>query len=62
VKKGDSFHLSQEIQDELNKQGQYVATHPDGYTVALWTKGNTLCSAVAKLDQETLLACLGMER
>jgi anti-sigma factor (TIGR02949 family) len=58
VQQGDRFRLSQEIQEELRNTGRYVASHPDGYTVALWTKGNTLCSAVAKLDQETLLACV----
>jgi hypothetical protein len=60
VQKGELLHLSQEIQDQLRAGEPYVATDPRGYTVVLWQNNSTLCSAVAKLDQETLLACLGI--
>lgn len=60
VQQGTPLHLSQEIQDHLRAGEPYVATDPQGYTVVLWQNNGTLCSAVAKLDQDTLLACLGI--
>ncbi len=62
LQKGNHLHLSKDIQDEIRARGRYVATHPDGYSVVLWTKENTLCSAVAKLDPEMLVACLELDR
>ncbi len=58
VQDGEDFQLSADIQDELNRSGWYSASDPDGYALVMWTKGNTLCSAVAKMDKETLRACL----
>jgi mycothiol system anti-sigma-R factor len=62
VQQGELFHLSKEIQDQVRSGEPYVATDAQGCTVVLWQKNKTLCSAVAKLDQETLLACLGVEK
>ncbi len=62
VQKGNPLHLSQEIQDQLRRGEPYVATDPRGYTVVLWQNNSTLCSAVAQLDQGTLLACLNIRK
>ena len=58
VQNGSPMHLAADIQEELKTNGWYIATQPDGYTLAMWTDGRTLCSAVARLNKETLLACL----
>lgn len=58
VQDGKDFHLSQNVQDEIRRTGWYAASDPEGHSMVMWTKGNTLCSAVAKMDKETLLACL----
>ncbi|MBI5474326.1 MAG: zf-HC2 domain-containing protein [Ignavibacteriae bacterium] len=62
VQNGSPMHLAADIQDELRDTGWYTATNDDGYTVAMWISGRTLCSAVARLDRETLLACLGVAK
>lgn len=62
VQKGDLLHLSQEIQDQLRAGEPYVATDPRGHTVVLWQNNSTLCSAVAKLDPDVLLACLNIRK
>lgn len=58
LQSGSPFHLAQDIQDELKRTNRYSTTTPDGCTIVMWTNGKTLCSAVSKLDKETLLACL----
>lgn len=58
VQVGKDFHLPQDVQDELKRSGWYAASDPEGHSLVMWTKGNTLCSAVAKMNKETLLACL----
>ena len=58
VQKSSPFHLATDIQGELKRTGWYTISQPDGRTVVLWTNGNTLCAAVARLDAQTLLTCL----
>jgi hypothetical protein len=62
VKKGQKLHLPQPIKEGLLRTGWFAETHPDGKTVVLWTKGNTLCAAVARMNKEQLLACLSSRK
>jgi len=58
VLKGEALNLSSKAIDELQRTGWYTESSPDGYTIVLWTDGNTLCSAVAMMSKEDLIACL----
>ena len=58
VRKGQKLHLPERIHEGLVRSGWFAETQPDGKTVVLWTKGNTLCAAVARMNKEDLLACL----
>lgn len=58
VQRGAPLHLANEVQEQLKRTGWYVASQADGYTVVLWTTEKTLCSAVAKMDKQAMLACL----
>lgn len=58
VLEGEALNLSSKAKDELQRTGWYTETRPDGYTIVLWTKGNTLCSAVAMMSEADLIACL----
>ncbi len=58
VLKGEALNLPSTAIDELQRSGWYSETRPDGYTIVLWTKGNTLCSAVAMMSEADLIACL----
>ncbi len=60
VESGEPLQLAPDVQRELGTAGRYVLSQPDGYTIVLWRKDSTLCSAVARLDEETLLACLNL--
>ena len=58
VMKGDKLHLSDEAKDCLKRTGWFTESEPDGRTVVLWTKGRTLCAAVARMTKDDLVACL----
>lgn len=58
VQKGARIHLPADVRDQLSATGWYSASQPNGYAIVLWTKGRTLCSAVAHMSREELLACL----
>lgn len=58
VQKGDRLNLPVEVRDQLRATGWYSAPLPDGNAIVLWTKGRTLCSAVAHMPKEELLACM----
>jgi hypothetical protein len=58
VQKGERLHLPAEVRDQLRSTGWYSAMRPDGNAIVLWTKGRTLCSAVAHMPKDELLACL----
>lgn len=60
VESGEPLQLMPDVQHELGTSGRYVLSQPDGYTIVLWRQDSTLCSAVAKLDKETLLTCLNL--
>jgi anti-sigma factor RsiW len=58
VQKGERIHLPPDVRNQLKATGWYSSSQADGYSVVLWTKGRTLCSAVAHMPKEQLLACL----
>ncbi len=58
VQSGSPLQVSDEVLKQLRETGWYVAEDSDGNTIALWTKGGTLCAAVSRLDRERLIACL----
>jgi len=60
VQSGNPLQLAPEIQEEMATAGRYILSQPDGYTLVLWREDSTLCSAVAKLDKETLLESLNL--
>jgi hypothetical protein len=61
VKTGEQLRLPTPVQTSLVQTGLYTETRPDGRTVALWTEGETLCAAVARLDRDELLSCLSVD-
>ncbi len=58
VVRGEKISLPQEVKDELLRTGWFSKSYADGSTVVLWTKGRTLCAAVANMSKEDLIACL----
>lgn len=58
VKRGEKLHLPDDVKDELLRSGWFSATQPDGRSIVLWTKGRTLCAAVARMSKEDLFACV----
>lgn len=58
VQSGSPLQVSAEVMKQLKETGWYVAEDSDGNSIALWTKGGTLCAAVSRLDRERLVACL----
>ncbi len=61
VMKGEKLRLPENAKNELRTTGWFVERHPDGDTLVLWRKGNTLCAAVARMPKEELFACLTSE-
>lgn len=58
VQSGSPLQVSADVLTQLKETGWYVAEDSDGNSIALWTKGGTLCAAVSRLDTERLIACL----
>lgn len=58
VQRGERVNLPAGIRDHLRATGWYSSAQPDGYAIVLWTTGRTLCSAVARMPREELLACM----
>jgi hypothetical protein len=61
VMKGEKLNIPDEALAELQRTGWYTKTDSAGDTVVLWRKGKTLCAAVARMDKDALLACLGAD-
>jgi anti-sigma factor (TIGR02949 family) len=61
VLSGEKLRLPDSVVSELKRTGWFVETVPDGNTVVLWCKGNTLCSAVSHMEKSQLVACLTEE-
>lgn len=58
VMQGQKLEVPQPVREQLLKTGLYAESMKDGRTVVLWTKGNTLCAAVARMDKDDLVARL----
>lgn len=58
VRKGEKLHLPDDVKEELVRSGWFSATQPDGRSIVLWTRGKTLCAAVARMSKEDLFACV----
>ena len=58
VRRGEKLCIPDNVKDELIRTGWFSATQPDGRSVVLWTKGRTLCAAVARMSKEDLFACV----
>lgn len=61
VQSGSPLQLAPDVLQELESNGKFVLSQPDGYTLVMWKEDSTLCSAVAQMDEATLLACLNLE-
>jgi predicted nucleic acid-binding Zn ribbon protein len=58
VMAGDKLNLPEAAKEELARTGWYSEELSDGNSIVLWKKGRTLCSAVARMSKNDLLACL----
>ncbi|MFN0157746.1 MAG: anti-sigma factor family protein [Bacteroidota bacterium] len=58
VQKGERISLPEEAKQELRRTGRYSTALDDGYSIVLWTDGRTLCSAVAHMPENDLIACV----
>lgn len=58
VQRGDHLDLPGGVRDEIRRTGRYATEGPDGYSMVLWADDSTLCSAVARMPKEELVACL----
>ena len=58
VMKGEKLHIPEEAREELARTGWYCCTTPEGASIVVWTKGATLCAAVAPMNREHLMAHL----
>lgn len=58
VQKGENLKLPRRVTASLLRTGWYTDTLPDGSTIALWVRGETLCAALADLPKDELIACL----
>jgi anti-sigma factor RsiW len=58
VQRGDRLQIPDDVRERLRQTGWYSATRPDGYSIVLWADDSTLCSAVAKMPKDDLVACI----
>jgi len=58
VMKREPSVISAEVKSDLTRTGWYRRTTPGGAAVVLWARGNTLCAAVAEMQEEHLMAHL----
>ncbi len=58
VQQGEKLRLDDAARDELRRSGWFSRAQPDGDTIVLWTRGETMCAAVAHMPKEDLVACL----
>ena len=58
VMQGEKLNLPANAKSQLEQTGWYTESFPDGNSIVMWTKGQTLCSAVSHMPKEDLVACL----
>ncbi len=59
--RGERLRLPVNARRDLEQTGWHTQTLPDGDALVLWTRGATLCSAVAHMPSEDLMAALTSE-
>ncbi len=55
VMQGDKLQVPEHARDELLRTGWFAESRPDGESLVLWTDGNTLCAAVARMEKRELM-------
>jgi anti-sigma factor (TIGR02949 family) len=58
VQKGSILSLPDDVREELRRTGWHTIARSDGYSMVLWTREGTLCTAVAHLPAADLRARL----
>lgn len=58
VQRGDHLDVPDDVREEIRRTGRYATSGPDGYSMVLWADDSTLCSAVARMPKDELVACL----
>ena len=58
VQSGSPLVLPPQVREEMETRGIYTETRADGLTIVVWATGPTLCTAVAQMNRDGLLACL----
>lgn len=58
VMQGDKLILPEAAKGTLIQRAWFSSNQPEGYSIVLWRSGNTLCSAVAKMDEANLRSYL----
>jgi anti-sigma factor RsiW len=59
--RGEKLSLSAEAKRDIQQTGWHKCTLSDGDALVLWSRGSTLCAAVAKMTPDDLAACLTSE-
>jgi anti-sigma factor RsiW len=62
VKQGQKLHIPARAKEELLRTGWFSETGPNGESLVLWTDGNTLCAAVARMEKSDLIARLASSK
>ena len=59
--RGERLCMPVNVRRDLEQTGWHTQTLPDGDALVLWTRGPTLCSAVAHMPSEDLMSALTSE-
>jgi hypothetical protein len=59
---GDQLTIPEHVRLALDHTGECVEETPEGMTTIAWTRGSTLCIAVANTSKDELYTCLRNER
>jgi hypothetical protein len=55
VMRGDQLRLSPEVREKLESTGWFRETTPSGASIVVWTRGGTVCAAIARLHCDHLM-------
>lgn len=58
VEDGRDLHLPTAVMAALKNGEWFAETRPNGESIVVWAKGETVCSAVAHMPKDELIACL----
>ena len=62
VMQGEKLQVPEYARDELLRTGWFAESRPDGESLVLWTDGNTLCAAVARMEKRELMKRLASSK